>query len=285
MPNTRLLLETFHGGAAQGLSDRERSNERIRVFAGPADWYLDWRPPPRRPGPAEDGVKGFELTDFVRRLVGGEPDVLEALWANAGDVLAVDSLLTPLLERRGYLLSTRAVQRYLSQATARWQTVCERRSWLQDCPLLPTDRQEFSAESSPPARFPARLVHEQRYEHRRRQFLRCEAWQEGRSPAQCQLEARIGYDSDVAMQALRHARMAAEIARSAVVTVRRPDCAELLAIRDGAWSFDAVQCALRESIQDASINAGAGPLPQIPDEPMASQLVTQMLTHHLAETV
>ena len=282
MPNTRLLLETLQGRAAHGLSDRDRSTQRVRVLAGPPEWYLDWRPPPR-PGSAEGCVLGFEVTDFVRRLVEGEPDVVEALWADAADVVFVDPLLSPLLERRGYLLSTRVVQRYIRRATVLWQTVCERRSWLQDCPLLPTGRQEFNAESSPPASFSAQLVHEQRYERRRRQFLRCEAWQESRTPAQTQLQARIGFDSDMAMQALRHARMAAEIAYSAVVTVCRPDCAELLAIRDGAWSFEAVEREVRASVRDASISAGAGPLPVIPDESLASLLVTQVLTRHLAD--
>ena len=282
MPKTRLLLETLYGGPAHGLADREPVTERLQVLAGPPEWYFDWRRPPQR-WLSDNGGPVFEVTDFVRRLVEGDPDAVEALWANAADVVFLDPLLSPLLERRGYLLSTRVVQRYLRRAAALWQTVCERRSWLQDCPLLPTSREEFNATSPAPAQLFARLVHEHRYEHCRRQFLRCEAWQEGRSPAKARLEARIGFDGDVAMQALRHGRMAAEIARSAVVTVRRPDCVELLAIRDGTWSFDAVGCALRASVQDASISAGAGPLPAIPDESLASLLVSQILTRHLAE--
>jgi predicted nucleotidyltransferase len=65
-------------------------------------------------------------------------------------------------------------------------------------------------------------------------------WQRNRNAARHELEAKFGYDTKHAMHLVRLLRMAGEMLRMGEVIVERPDREELLAIRDGAWTYEAL---------------------------------------------
>jgi predicted nucleotidyltransferase len=68
-------------------------------------------------------------------------------------------------------------------------------------------------------------------------------WQKHRNKARAEMEAKFGYDCKHAMHLIRLARMCMEILKTGEVNVDRTgiDAGELIAIRDGAWSFDKVR--------------------------------------------
>ncbi len=63
-------------------------------------------------------------------------------------------------------------------------------------------------------------------------------WKTNRNESRSVLEEQFGYDTKHAMHLVRLLRMAEEILRDGVVNVKRPDAQELLAIRNGAWSYE-----------------------------------------------
>jgi len=63
-------------------------------------------------------------------------------------------------------------------------------------------------------------------------------WKNNRNDARGELEEQFGYDTKHAMHLVRLLRMGVEILRHHDVIVKRPDAAELLEIRNGAWSYD-----------------------------------------------
>ena len=82
------------------------------------------------------------------------------------------------------------------------------------------------------------LDRERKFEKRLKDWRSYQQWQKQRNPARADLEARFGYDTKHAMHLVRILRMGRELLESGEVMVRRPDAQELLAIRNGAWSFD-----------------------------------------------
>ena len=66
------------------------------------------------------------------------------------------------------------------------------------------------------------------------------AWKKERNPARRALEEKSGYDTKHASHLVRLMRMGYEIITTGQVIVRRPDADELLAIKNGSWSFDQV---------------------------------------------
>lgn len=63
-------------------------------------------------------------------------------------------------------------------------------------------------------------------------------WKKNRNQSRSVLEEKFGYDTKHAMHLVRLLRMAEEVLQEGIVRVKRPDAQELLAIRDGAWTYE-----------------------------------------------
>ena len=89
-------------------------------------------------------------------------------------------------------------------------------------------------------------------------------WQEHRNPQRKELEALFGMDTKFAMHLVRLLRQGYEILTEGKVLVRRPDAAELLAIRkEGIWSYeDLVSYA---ETMEAKLESVVSCLPKSPD--------------------
>ena len=66
------------------------------------------------------------------------------------------------------------------------------------------------------------------------------SWKKERNPARRELEEKSGYDTKHASHLIRLMRMGYEIITEGKVLVKRPDAEELLAVKNGAWSFEKV---------------------------------------------
>lgn len=108
----------------------------------------------------------------------------------------------------------------------------------------------------------ATLTAEKRYRAALKHWHSYKAWQEGRNPDRAALEAEFGYDTKHAMHLVRLMRTGLEVLETGDLSVRRPDAAELLAIRDGAYSYEAL-CAeadrLAERMQEAARRSALPP--------------------------
>lgn len=65
-----------------------------------------------------------------------------------------------------------------------------------------------------------------------------QTWLATRNPQRSELERRWGYDTKHGMHLIRLMRMCREILEGKGVLVKRPDAEELLAIRNGLWTYD-----------------------------------------------
>lgn len=65
-------------------------------------------------------------------------------------------------------------------------------------------------------------------------------WKKNRNEARGELEEKFGYDTKHAMHLVRLLRMGVEALRDGQIIVKRPDAEELLAIREGAWTYEEV---------------------------------------------
>ena len=75
--------------------------------------------------------------------------------------------------------------------------------------------------------------------------------------------------------------MALEILDSGNVNVFRPDREELLAIRDGAWSFDRLEGQTAEMSAKIDAAAHVSRLPERPDEAALDRLCVDLVAEHL----
>lgn len=124
------------------------------------------------------------------------------------------------------------------------------------------------------------LDKERSYRARQNDWSRYQEWKRSRNPARAAIEEKFGYDCKHAMHLVRLLRMCREILETGKVIVKRPDRDELLAIRNGAWTYEKLvewaeteDKALEEVYQKST-------LPHAPDRKVLDQLcidVVQMV--------
>lgn len=65
-------------------------------------------------------------------------------------------------------------------------------------------------------------------------------WKKNRNKTRSKLEEGFGYDTKHAMHLVRLLRMGVEALHDGEIVVKRPDAEELLAIRNGAWTYEEI---------------------------------------------
>ncbi len=120
------------------------------------------------------------------------------------------------------------------------------------------------------------LDQERRYGAAMREWHNYLTWKTQRNPKRAELEARYGYDTKHAMHLVRLIRMCSEVLLTGQLQVRRADADELLAIRDGGWSYDALEAwaATEERRLDDAFSRS--PLPSMPPLEQIEALCVQV---------
>jgi hypothetical protein len=128
------------------------------------------------------------------------------------------------------------------------------------------------------------VAKEKRYRAARREWEQHRQWQRERNPKRAALEAAHGYDTKHAMHLVRLLRMAIEILDTGRVIVKRPDRDELLAIRDGRWSYDALEATCETLRAEIALVAARSSLPEAPDEDALDALTVSIVERVLARS-
>jgi uncharacterized protein len=301
-----LIFETVAGSRAYGLA-RAGSDEDLRgVIVGPASWYLGFVGGPEQIERTADDV-WLEVRKVFRLAVQGNPSMLEILFTGREDHRVVTEAGCMLIDARERFLSKRVEQTFSGYALAQLRRIQTHRRWLLSPPAeeprraafglperstIPRDQQgalEALAsrgeldEGALPPNFLEALAREKKYRAARREWEQHCQWQRERNPKRAELEARFGYDTKHAMHLVRLMRMGIEMLREGELRVRRADRDELLAIRDGVWSYDELEArcgALREEITAAARTSN---LPDAPDETALDALCTEIVQRVLGE--
>lgn len=118
---------------------------------------------------------------------------------------------------------------------------------------------------------------ERQYTARMREWQNYQNWKGTRNQARAALEAKFGYDTKHAMHLVRLTKMCRELLTEGVVRVRRPDAAELLEIRAGAWTYE--QLVEYSDQQDKELDelVKVSALPKRPDRERLDQLCVDII--------
>lgn len=119
---------------------------------------------------------------------------------------------------------------------------------------------------------------ERRYEGKKREWDQYNTWKSERNEFRAEFEARYGYDTKHGYHLVRLIRMCREILETGKVIVKRPDREELLAIRNGAWSYDKlIDYARTEEGKLDEICAKSKAIPPKPDMDFLNNLCVEII--------
>lgn len=128
------------------------------------------------------------------------------------------------------------------------------------------------------------MQREREYAGAKREWDQYQNWKKTRNPARAALEEKFGYDTKHAYHLVRLIRMCREILTTGIVQVKRPDREELLAIRNGAWSYDQlIEFADREDKALAELYNTSTVLPKVPNKEKLDQLCIRLVEQSLSK--
>jgi uncharacterized protein len=127
------------------------------------------------------------------------------------------------------------------------------------------------------------LDRERQYRARMTEWQQFQAWKKNRNPARAELEARYTFDVKHAMHLVRLMRMCRELLETGLVQVRRPDAQELLAIRQGAWSYERLMGWAEQQQAEIAEAARHSPLPREPVRERLDELCQEIARRALAD--
>lgn len=121
------------------------------------------------------------------------------------------------------------------------------------------------------------LDRERQYRAAQRFWEQYQDWFKHRNPARAALEAKYGYDCKHAMHLVRLMRMCKELLETGTLRVRRPDAEELLAIRQGSWSYDQLMLWANQQEHELEEVSKRSSLPHSPDRVEIDHLCVELV--------
>ena len=292
--DARTILLVRHGSHAYGMATPTSDLDSKGVCIEPKEFHFGFlhtfeqHERSAHKGAPEDLVV-YSFKKFCKLAADCNPNIIEVLHVERSDVLKLDPLFgEELFSMAPFFLSKKARWTFAGYAHAQLKRIKTHRKWLLEPPKAPPTRKQFGlSESSKVSKselgaFDAVLdqgmaielskelltvfTREKQYHAAKTHFEQYEHWKKSRNPARAELEARFGLDTKHAAHLVRLMRMCKEILESGKVIVKRPDAAELLSIRAGAWPYDRiVEYAEKLEAECAVLYDSAGALPYKPD--------------------
>jgi len=125
---------------------------------------------------------------------------------------------------------------------------------------------------------------ERAYKNLKTEWDNFQTWKKNRNVKRAADEAKFGYDAKHAYHLIRLMRMCREILTTGKVIVKRPDREELLAIRNGAWSYEQiVEFAEREDKDLQLVYETSNVLPKTPDIKFLDNLCVELVARQLCD--
>jgi predicted nucleotidyltransferase len=123
---------------------------------------------------------------------------------------------------------------------------------------------------------------ERQYTGAKREWDQYQNWKATRNKARSALEEKYGYDTKHAYHLVRLIRMCSEVLTTGKVIVKRPDREELLAIRNGAWSYEKLmEFAEKADAELTVLYNKSTVLPKTPDKEKLDQLCIRLVEQSL----
>jgi hypothetical protein len=263
----RTILKIKHGSHAYGLNTPMSDLDIKGVAIEPLEYHLGFMHVFEQfehmgSKDGSDDVVIYSLKKFAKLAAGCNPNIIEILFGEESDILFIDESGEELRANRDLFLSRKARFTFAGYAYAQLKRIKSHREWLLNPPKAPPKRSDYGLgetmvvnasdlgafeslidkklEIDMPKDVLTMFVRERSYRSAKTHYDQYVNWTKTRNVVRGALEAKSGYDTKHAMHLIRLMRMCKEIMSLGKVIVKRHDRDELLAIRDGLWTYEKI---------------------------------------------
>lgn len=272
------IYKTIHGSQAYGLSTPESDLDIRGICIPPLNYFHGFAFHFEQYTNVSNDICIYDIRKFFSLAAQCNPNIIELLWVPEKHTQIMTKEGEELLSHRSDFLTTRVKHTFSGYAMSQLKRIKTHRKWL----LKPVTEQPTRAQFGLPEstvlsseiRGVIRSMEEAGHDlerglsaelltawkrEREREFYSAQknweqyqTWKKNRNPKRAELEARFHYDSKHACHLVRLLKMCREILTIGQVIIERPDREELLAIKNGAWSYD--QLIEWAEIQEQELN-------------------------------
>jgi len=125
------------------------------------------------------------------------------------------------------------------------------------------------------------LLKEKAYANAKQNWISYENWGKTRNPKRHELEKKYGFDAKHALHLVRLLRQGIEILKTETLEVYRQDREELLAIRNGAWTFEELKDYFNRCEKELHDLYATTSLPNTPDLKFIDKLCIETIQDYL----
>lgn len=237
----------------------------------------------------------YDIRKFVKLAAGCNPSIIEILFVAESDVLVCHPAGALVRAHRDKFLSKLAGKTFSGYALSQLKRLKNHRGYLMNPPKGKPSREDFglstqmkitadmmgALDKSMSEGYEAHqnvielVQKEKQCKSAMDQWQSYQNWKTNRNPKRAEMEAKWGYDSKHAMHLVRLLRMGREILEGKGVEVRRSDAEELLAIRNGAWSYEHLVDWAEKTDKEVGKLYSTSTLPEAPDSEFLNTLCVE----------
>lgn len=287
-----IIIETLVGSQLYGTSTPDSDTDLRGVCIPP--WHVRNNPVENFEqkdswdGKYEDRVI-YNLKKFLKLCADANPAIIEILfvperfWVKPTGIIRQSHPWMQVLEKRGLFISKKARYTFTGYAHSQLQKIKTHRQWLLNPPKAKPTREGYGLPLNPIISYeqmsalltlPEGLVLEQyreearlekSYRDAKRDWDMYDNWKGMRNKGRAELEAKFGYDTKHASHLVRLMQEGKELLLSGKITLPRPEAEELIAIRNGKYSYDELLSEVENFDSDFERFYEESPLPHSAD--------------------
>jgi len=296
------IYEVIHGSRAYNTHTPASDTDKKGVCLIPDPrYFIGMQGFEQQDGGWNEDKVIYHLPKFLKLLGDNNPNIIETLWVDDSDILKMTPAGKKLRDARQSFLTKKAKFTFSGYAISQMHRMQAHKRWLDKGANKPEQKDfthnhtitvgplgtQFSENTKV-----IRIINQDEdgwytleverydssgYDNAVTEYRNYTSWKKNRNEARAELEAKHGIDTKHAMHLVRLLRMGYEMMTEGKVLVRRPDAAELLSIRNGAWSYDKIIEYATHMEAELEKAYKTSPLPHSPDWQMIEKLQMELI--------
>jgi len=294
----RTIFACVHGSYCYRINTPESDVDVKGVCIPPKETILGFANNFEQAEQNEPDMVIYGFQKFMNLAAKCNPNIIEVIFVDPEFHLICTPIGKKLLENRHLFLSKRARWTFSGYAISQLKRMKTHRAWLLNPPKKRPERADFGLEdgqkvsSSIQGAFRSLiekgaivegpvmelLDREKKYSTAVNHWKQYQNWKKTRNPKRAEMEQKSGYDLKNAVHLIRLLKMCREILTAGEVIVSRPDAEELLAIRNGAWTYEQViGWAEKQDEEMSELYEKCTVLPHHPDQEKLNNLCVELI--------
>jgi hypothetical protein len=200
----------------------------------------------------------YSLPKFMKLCADGNPNIIELLFIPKQNIVYKSRIWDKILRNKQYFISKKVKHTFTGYAFAQLKRIERHRQWLLNPVSKLPDRSEFGLPEMPEFGFeklqnvlhaPKETIRdeyreyaskEMAYRDKKEDYDQYQSWFKTRNPDRFILEQKFGYDTKHASHLFRLMTEGKELLLTGNITFPLPNAEEILAIKNGSYSYGAM---------------------------------------------